>query len=267
MGKLIDLTGQHFGYWTVLYRDLEWDKIRKNSKVKWICQCQCGTRRSVLGDNLRHGATTSCGCVKIEKFNAARDAWNKKKKEEQIICYKEDLTNQIFGKLTVLECDIERSIQHREQYKKKAKTFWKCQCECGSITSVQTTDLTQGKTTSCGCSRKNESKGVKKIKAILEKNNIPYRQEVQFSDLIDIKPLRYDFALLGNNGEIIKLIEFDGAQHDVNSTSLWHNETLIKHDKMKNDYAKAHQIILHRISHKEINDITLEFLLKKESNI
>jgi hypothetical protein len=33
----------------------------------WVCRCDCGTERVVLGNSLLRGHTTSCGC-------AARDA-------------------------------------------------------------------------------------------------------------------------------------------------------------------------------------------------
>lgn len=43
MSRLIDLTGQKFGRWTVLKRDTE----GKFKDAHWICQCECGTIRSV----------------------------------------------------------------------------------------------------------------------------------------------------------------------------------------------------------------------------
>lgn len=55
--KATDLTGQRFGSWTVIKRG-------KNVKgrVYWICECDCGTVRSVFGDSLKSGKSTSCGC-------------------------------------------------------------------------------------------------------------------------------------------------------------------------------------------------------------
>lgn len=58
MSTLIDLTGKKFGYWTVIKRDF---KNRKNG-VYWICKCDCGTIKSVCGEMLRNGASSSCGC-------------------------------------------------------------------------------------------------------------------------------------------------------------------------------------------------------------
>ena len=29
---------------------------------RWICKCDCGTEKIVLGGNLKRGTTVSCGC-------------------------------------------------------------------------------------------------------------------------------------------------------------------------------------------------------------
>lgn len=47
------------------------------------------------------------------------------------------LKNKKFGKLTVLE--------------RVARSEWLCLCDCGNTTVVKTTQLTSGKTKSCGC--------------------------------------------------------------------------------------------------------------------
>lgn len=56
MSKLkIDLTGQRFGKWLVLYRDIEYKKA-----VKYICTCDCGVEKSIFSSNLIDGKSTSC---------------------------------------------------------------------------------------------------------------------------------------------------------------------------------------------------------------
>lgn len=57
-----------------------------------------------------------------------------------------DLRNKKFGKLTVLEVDKDRKMANGHLY-------WKCLCECGNITSVVSSDLINGSTTSCGCKK------------------------------------------------------------------------------------------------------------------
>ena len=62
--KLIDLTGQKFGHWTVLAKG----EI-KNKHIMWVCQCDCinHTIREVDGYKLRKGISTSCGCQHFSK--------------------------------------------------------------------------------------------------------------------------------------------------------------------------------------------------------
>jgi hypothetical protein len=62
MDKLIDLTGQRFGRWTVLRR-VESSKWRA---TKWLCQCDCGNQSVVVGTSLRRGESQSCGCLRNE---------------------------------------------------------------------------------------------------------------------------------------------------------------------------------------------------------
>jgi len=61
MGKLIDLTGQLFGLWTVLKRVKKADR-----RTHWVCRCRCGTERAVDGAALRDGSSRSCGCLVIK---------------------------------------------------------------------------------------------------------------------------------------------------------------------------------------------------------
>lgn len=54
-----------------------------------------------------------------------------------------DLTGQRMGRLTVIGRDLSRG----------PKVYWKCVCDCGNTTSVQTFNLIFGMTHSCGCYR------------------------------------------------------------------------------------------------------------------
>ena len=54
-----------------------------------------------------------------------------------------DITNQSFGKLTALS------------YETRADgIYWLCQCECGNQVAVETGNLRNGNTQSCGCLQK-----------------------------------------------------------------------------------------------------------------
>lgn len=67
MSRLIDLTGQRFGRLNVIRRDTE---QTTKCGIKWICVCDCGNVKSILGDNLKKGKTQSCGCLQSELTSA-----------------------------------------------------------------------------------------------------------------------------------------------------------------------------------------------------
>lgn len=52
----------------------------------------------------------------------------------------------VFGKLTVLKDSLERdSSKH---------VLWLCQCQCGNIVKIRSSNLTNGNSKSCGCTKK-----------------------------------------------------------------------------------------------------------------
>lgn len=111
------LIGQKFGMLTVIGQALSTAKGQR----RWICKCDCGTQKIVMGSNLKRGTTVSCGCK-----------------------HTNDLTGQKIGKLTVLE----RSDKYGSRDKRKAQ-LWKCQCECGAITYKATDTLTNPDISMC----------------------------------------------------------------------------------------------------------------------
>lgn len=58
-----DLTGQRFGRHVVVSR---YDQT-KSGNTRWLCQCDCGNKRIVIGSALLNGKTKSCGCYGIER--------------------------------------------------------------------------------------------------------------------------------------------------------------------------------------------------------
>ena len=126
----------------------------KSEGVYWLCECDCGNQIVVNGRKLVSNTYESCGCLY---------------KEKQIGTRLKDLTNQTFGKLTVIERDLSKGINTKGQRKKvywKCKLLviekviinnqlkWKCRCDCGNITYVNSSSLLNGHTKSCGCLQK-----------------------------------------------------------------------------------------------------------------
>lgn len=66
-----DLIGQKFGQLTVLQRVSD-----IGEQIKWLCQCECGTKTIVTGGNLKSGHTTSCGCIHSKGEKKIRDILN-----------------------------------------------------------------------------------------------------------------------------------------------------------------------------------------------
>ena len=71
MSNLIDPIGQRFGKLTVLSR------AGKTSahKALWLCRCDCGNTKVIIGSNLRRKkhATISCGCEMFTRIKKASE--------------------------------------------------------------------------------------------------------------------------------------------------------------------------------------------------
>lgn len=238
MGKLrYDLTGQTYGRWTVLERA----ESLNNKDTCWLCRCQCGNEKIVFGKNLKNGRSKSCGCYKKEV--------NIQQQIEKNQSRSLDITGERYGKLTAIEPTDQR---------KGKSIIWKCKCDCGNIVYVSVDSLRgQHSTKSCGCLGR--SVGEYNIFQLLENNKIHFISEYHPDDGYG----RYDFGILNENNQIIRLIEFDGEQHFQNSSGYWGSsfqEQQIR-DKKKNEYALSHNIPLVRIPYWERDKITLDMIM------
>lgn len=126
MSRYKDISHQKFGRLTALEIDME-NTLNNKSGAYWKCQCDCGNTKIIPIKSLTSGNTKSCGCLRKEK--ASNNT-------------KIDLTNKIFGRLTVIEDSGKRN---------NGRIIWKCQCNCGNECYVDTNRLTQNNTQSCGC--------------------------------------------------------------------------------------------------------------------
>lgn len=123
MHSFRDITGQRFGRLIAL----EPTEKRKNRKLVWKCQCDCGNITYVASDKLILGKTKSCRCLQKELISKRS---------------RKDITGQRFGKLIAIEpTDI----------RKNRKILWKCICDCGNICYISVSSLKNNKTKSCGC--------------------------------------------------------------------------------------------------------------------
>ena len=71
--KLIDLTGQRFGRWTVLKRGPDYVSYDGRHKMaRWYCKCDCGNIHLVSAASLKQGTSVSCGCYRREAVSSAQ---------------------------------------------------------------------------------------------------------------------------------------------------------------------------------------------------
>ena len=128
---------------------------------------------------------------------------------------------------------------------------------CGNIYYVEPNAFLNGNR--CNhCSRiSNSSKGEKRIKEILDNNNIKYIEQYKFDDCKNKFKLPFDFAIIKYK-KVSSLIEFDGRQH-FEPIDMWgglDNYNKIKiNDDIKNRYCLDNNIELIRIPHWDYENI------------
>ncbi len=101
--NFVDLVGQKFGKLKVL----EMAQI-KDKRIYWLCECDCGNKKVVLGSSLKSKRTTSCGCKKMESRKGEETLINRiyltyknhAKKRNKDFCLDKDF----FWSLTQLPC-------------------------------------------------------------------------------------------------------------------------------------------------------------------
>jgi hypothetical protein len=116
------------GKWKVLERS----GSDRQGRATWLCECECGTRRTVVGSLLRSGGSKGCGCQVLETKGTKRRPKIK--------------FGDRFGQLVVI--GREKSV-----YDSKWKSYerrWLCQCDCGKAVITREGKLLAGE--KCYCS-------------------------------------------------------------------------------------------------------------------
>jgi hypothetical protein len=135
MGRpVIDLTGKRVGTLVVVERVDDYISPKGDPYSQWLCKCDCGNDKVVLGNTLRREQIKSCGCQRKKLLSKART---------------QDLTGKRFGKLIVVERG-ENYISPRGI----TTVRWSCRCDCGNNVLVIASNLRKKICNSCGCLRK-----------------------------------------------------------------------------------------------------------------
>lgn len=295
MPAKINLIKQRFGKLTVI----EETQKRKNKSIVWKCKCDCGNIIEASTKELRSDGLISCavcGKTRNPQFNIKENIIGKKFGHLTVL---EKTTNSSSeGHLYKCQCDCPaHTIVLRS--KKSLDRNINCSCGCAKlkyqigdiINNKQIIDVQQNSSENgrhyykvkcllcgkeyqamaqsleasigCGCQ---SSKGEFLISQILQVNNIPYISQYH-PPIKDIPKIRYDFALLDNNDNVIRLIEFDGEQHYANNikNTGWnttdHFLKTSNNDILKNNISHQLGIPLIRIPYWERNRLTLDLIL------
>lgn len=164
---LDDIIGQSFGLWLVL---------KYLGKSRWLCRCDCGTKKEVAGRHLKNDSSKSCGCQ--SPFNHV------------------DITDQKFGLLTPI--------------KYLSDSYWLCRCDCGNERRIKSANLGSGNSMSCGCIVM--TRGEKAIERAIKQfdfNENDYTYQAYFITCRNRWPLPFDFYIPSLN----LLIEYQGEGH------------------------------------------------------
>ncbi len=120
-GSNEDLFGQKFTRLNVI----KYSHKATDGRFIWLCKCDCGIITFVPGASLRSGDRKSCGCLLEQKNN---------------------LVGKKYDKLTVIA---------KIGVNKKNHCFdYLCKCDCGNEIVRGSTKLKNGRSTSCGCDKK-----------------------------------------------------------------------------------------------------------------
>ena len=111
------------------------------------------------------------------------------------------------------------------------------------------------------------SRGEIKICDILDMAGLQYIEEYSFPDLVSSsgRPLRFDFAVLDDNGDVDFLIEYQGIQHYEAKSKFGGTQGLYRqkyNDTQKRLYCQEHGITLVAIPYWEENIMDYDYIMR-----
>lgn len=220
--------------------------VYKDAKTKLDLKCSCGNVFHIGWNKIKQGKYVCNICGRKQRWVDNRPFMFEKIKN--------------FVNLTNCKLLSDSYIKNNEKLK--------FQCTCGNIFEATWQQFLGNKKgakrqcNDCGIRLKAngyESKGEKRIRDFLNKNNIKFVAEQTFEDCIYIQKLRFDFYLPNNN----IVIEFMGEQHykpvsfggiDLEKSIEKYNKTVIR-DKIKFNYCKEKNIKIIYIRYDEYDKI------------
>ena len=112
------------------------------------------------------------------------------------------------------------------------------------------------------------SRGEIKIYEILKEAGLNFKEEYSFAGLNSPngRPLRFDFAVFDDDGNIDFLIEYQGRQHYEPSSKFGGKRGFYQqqfNDNKKRRFCSLHDITLIEIPYTEENLISYDYIMKK----
>ena len=112
------------------------------------------------------------------------------------------------------------------------------------------------------------SRGEIKIEEVLQSAGLDFEEEYSFPDLVSSsgRPLRFDFAVFDDDGNIDFLIEYQGKQHYEASQKFGGKRGLYQqqfNDNKKRRFCALHDFKLIEIPYTEENLITYDYILER----
>ena len=227
-------------------------------KEKYVCKCQCGKMHFLSKEQL----------MSLIKRKYCSDECFTDIVYDETKNFDVDYTNTTHESLQILECVddnyeewscIEKTRGKRIKHIRLCKRY-KCKCYlCGREYIFKSFEFeirnddygrnaNRGYYSDACCKCHPISSFQWRTISIFNKYNIKYKVEVSFPDLTgNTRLLRYDFAILNDDGSIKCLIECQGIQHrkpvkEFGGKSQFEHQ--VKNDNLKRDYAKKNNMTL-----------------------
>ena len=110
------------------------------------------------------------------------------------------------------------------------------------------------------------SRGEIKIADVLNEAGLDFQEEYSFPDLVSSsgRPLRFDFAVFDDNGDLDFLIEYQGIQHYEPKSKFGGASGLRKqqfNDMQKREYCRKHNITLLAIPYYDEGKIDYDYIM------
>lgn len=128
--------------------------------------------------------------------------------------------------------------------------------------------MTEGTNSTQGAFKAPMSRGEIKVKEILENAGLIFEQQYEFPDLVSSsgKPLRFDFAVFDDDGELDFLIEYNGEQHYTSINAYGGGKKLAQqkyNDNLKLRYCARKRIPFVIIPYYDYDLFDLEYIFQK----